>query len=144
MALLTEWTWVWASFRRWWRIGKAGVLQPMGSQKVRHDWMTKQQQKGFNKQDNPSYAHSQDACTLSGFACAAQHNVLNIFSFQILILDKIWEHTFSSSRKYARSCFPWYSLSFHSLLLISGPWILRKVKLSMSYVLKQIKPEWYS
>ena len=66
------------------------------------------------------------------------------FSFQILILEKIWEHIFSSSRKYARSCFPWYSLSFHSLLLISGPWILRKVKLSVSYVLKQIKPDWYS
>ena len=29
---------------RWWRSGKPGVLQPMGLQRVRHDWMTEQQQ----------------------------------------------------------------------------------------------------
>ena len=44
MASLTLWTWVWASSRRWWRTGKAGVLQPMGSQRVGHDWVTEQQQ----------------------------------------------------------------------------------------------------
>ena len=142
MALLTEWTWVWASSRRWWRTGKAGVLQSMGSQKVRHDWVTKQQQKGFNKQDNPSHAHLKMHVHYQVFPVLP--STIYSFSFQILILEKIWEHIFSSSRKYARSCFPWYSLSFHSLLLISGPWILRKVKLSVSYVLKQIKPDWYS
>ena len=36
-------TWVWASSRRWWT-GKPGVLQPMGSQRVGHDWATEQQQ----------------------------------------------------------------------------------------------------
>ena len=30
MALLTQWTWVWASSGRWWRTGKPGVLQSMG------------------------------------------------------------------------------------------------------------------
>ena len=40
MASLAEWAWVWASSRRWWRTGKPGVLQPMGSQRVRHDWTT--------------------------------------------------------------------------------------------------------
>ena len=44
MASQTQWTWVWASFRRWWRTGKSGVLQFMGSQTVRHNWATKQQQ----------------------------------------------------------------------------------------------------
>ena len=39
----TKWTWVWASFRRWWRTGKTGVLQSMGSQRVRHDSVTEQQ-----------------------------------------------------------------------------------------------------
>ena len=28
----TWWRWVWASSRRWWRTGKPGVLQSMGSQ----------------------------------------------------------------------------------------------------------------
>ena len=40
MASPTLWTWVRASFRRWWRTGKPGMLQSMGSQRVRHDWMT--------------------------------------------------------------------------------------------------------
>ena len=40
MAPPTQWTWVWASSRRWWRTGKPGVLQSMGSQRVRHDWAT--------------------------------------------------------------------------------------------------------
>ena len=39
----TQWTWVWASSRRWWRTGKPGVLQSMGSQRVRHDWVTEKQ-----------------------------------------------------------------------------------------------------
>ena len=39
----TQWTWVWVSSGRWWRIGKPGVLQSMGLQRVRHDWATKQQ-----------------------------------------------------------------------------------------------------
>ena len=44
MASLTQLTWVWVNSRRWWRTGKAGVLQSMGLQRVRHDWVTKQQQ----------------------------------------------------------------------------------------------------
>ena len=43
MASLTQWTWVWASYGRWWRTGKSLVLQAMGSQRVRHDWATEQQ-----------------------------------------------------------------------------------------------------
>ena len=35
MSSLTQWTWVWASSRRWGRIGKAGVLQSKGLQRVR-------------------------------------------------------------------------------------------------------------
>ena len=40
MTSLTFWTWVWASSRSWWWTGKSGILQPMGSQRVRHDWAT--------------------------------------------------------------------------------------------------------
>ena len=42
MASLTQRTWVWASSGRWWRTGKPGVLQSMGSQRIGHDWATKQ------------------------------------------------------------------------------------------------------
>ena len=43
MASLAEWAWVWASSRRWWRTGKPGVLQSLGSQRVGHDWATERQ-----------------------------------------------------------------------------------------------------
>ena len=44
MASLTQWIWVWASSRRWWRTGWPGVLQSTGLQRVWHDWGTEQQQ----------------------------------------------------------------------------------------------------
>ena len=44
VASLTQWTWVWANSGRWWRTGKPGVLQSMGSQRVRCDRATEQQQ----------------------------------------------------------------------------------------------------
>ena len=40
MASLTWWTWVWASCRNWWWMGKPGVLQSMGSQRVERNWAT--------------------------------------------------------------------------------------------------------
>jgi len=38
MESLTRWTWVWVNSRSWWWTGRPGVLQFMGSQRVRHDW----------------------------------------------------------------------------------------------------------
>jgi len=40
--IIDSMTWVWASSGRWCRTGKPGVLQSMGSQRVRHDWATEQ------------------------------------------------------------------------------------------------------
>ena len=33
-----QWIWIWANFVRWWGTDRPGVLQPMGLQRVRHDW----------------------------------------------------------------------------------------------------------
>ena len=44
MASLNQWTWVWANSGRLRRTGKPGVLQSMGSQRVRHSLVTEQQQ----------------------------------------------------------------------------------------------------
>ena len=49
MASLTQWTCVWASSRRWWRIEKPGMLQSVGSRRVGHDWATEQQQQQQQK-----------------------------------------------------------------------------------------------
>ena len=40
MSSLTQWTWVWVNSGSWWWTGRPGVLQSMGSQRVRHDWVT--------------------------------------------------------------------------------------------------------
>ena len=36
----TQWSWVWVRSWSWWWTGRPGVLQSMGSQRVRHDWAT--------------------------------------------------------------------------------------------------------
>ena len=40
MASLTRWTWVWGNSGSWWWTGRPGMLQFMGSQRVRHNWVT--------------------------------------------------------------------------------------------------------
>ena len=60
MASPTQWTWVWVSCRRWWRIGKPGVLQPMGSQRVGHSWRTEQKQPLFYGYISRKTNHWQD------------------------------------------------------------------------------------
>ena len=40
MASPTQWTLVWVNSGSWWWTGRPGVLQSMGSQRVRHDWAT--------------------------------------------------------------------------------------------------------
>ena len=38
IASLTQWTWVWVSSGSWWWTGRPGMLQSIGSQRVRQDW----------------------------------------------------------------------------------------------------------
>ena len=40
MASPTQWTWVWVNSGSWWWSGGLAVLQSMGSQRVRHSWVT--------------------------------------------------------------------------------------------------------
>ena len=42
--LMTQWTWIWASSGSWWWTGKPGMLKSTGSQRVRCNWVTEQQQ----------------------------------------------------------------------------------------------------
>ena len=37
VASSTQWTWVWVNSRSWWWTGRPGMLQSMGSQRIRHD-----------------------------------------------------------------------------------------------------------
>ena len=40
MASLTQWTWVWVDSGSWWWTRRPDILRFMGSQRVRHDWVT--------------------------------------------------------------------------------------------------------
>ena len=40
MPSLTQWTWVWVNSGNWWWTGRPVMLQFMGSQRVRHNWVT--------------------------------------------------------------------------------------------------------
>ena len=40
MASPTQWTWIWVNSGNWWWSGRPGVLQSMGSKRVRHNWAT--------------------------------------------------------------------------------------------------------
>ena len=44
----TQWTWVWASSRIWWRKGGPDGLWSIGSQKVRHNSVTRQHLLSWN------------------------------------------------------------------------------------------------
>ena len=55
MASVTQWTWVWVNFRRKWRKRMPGVLQFMGSQKVRQGLVIEQQQKHIYTQNSYQY-----------------------------------------------------------------------------------------
>ena len=51
MASLIQWTRTWVNFRRWWGTGRPGMLQPIRSETVGHDFATEQQQQ------NPYWWH---------------------------------------------------------------------------------------
>ena len=72
MASLTQWTWVWASSRSWWT-GKPGVLQSMGFQRVRQDWVTTE----LNLRCFPGGASGKES------ACQCRRHGLNLWSRKI-------------------------------------------------------------
>ena len=37
MALPSQWIWAWTNSKRWWGTGKPGMLQSVGSQRIRHE-----------------------------------------------------------------------------------------------------------
>ena len=51
MASPTWWTWVWVKSRSWWWTGRPGLLQFMGSQRVRHDWGTELNWSSYSSED---------------------------------------------------------------------------------------------
>ena len=78
MASPTWWTWVWVDSESWWWTGRPGVLQFMGSQRVRHDWATELnwtepwESKMLLRQSELTMCRTQlsPSCTFPGFCSA--------------------------------------------------------------------------
>ena len=68
MASPTQWTWVLANSGRQWRTGKPGVLQSMGSQRIRHDLAIKQQLK-MKPYDRLVFSQEEEESELFSFLC---------------------------------------------------------------------------
>ena len=60
MASPTQWTWVWVDSGSWWWTGRPSVLQFMGLQRVRNDWVTE-----LNWTEFPNYSGTKQAETCS-------------------------------------------------------------------------------
>ena len=51
MASLIQWAWVWVNSGSWWWTGRPDLLLFMGSQRVRHNWVTKLNWTGTTQRD---------------------------------------------------------------------------------------------
>ena len=57
IALPIQWAWSWANSRKWSGTGRSGMLQSMGSQRIRHDLATEQQE--LLKSPTSKFSHSE-------------------------------------------------------------------------------------
>ena len=64
MASPAQQTWVWASSWSWWWTGRPGVLQSMGSQRVRLDWAAELNWKESSKYIPNTYLSRKSACII--------------------------------------------------------------------------------
>ena len=76
MASLTQGTWVWASSRKWWKTGKPGVLQSMGSQRVRHDWVTEHTDRASSSSAAKNIINLISVLTIWGCPCGVGRGYL--------------------------------------------------------------------
>ena len=92
MASLTQWTWVCVNSKSWWWIGRPGVLQSIGLQRVGHSWAT--ELNGLEKEK-------------------ATH--FSILAWKIPWTEKPGRLQCMGSLRFRHSCATSLSLSFHFL-----------------------------
>ena len=122
MASPTRWTRVWVSSRSWWWTEKPGVLQSMGSQRVRHDWATEMTDSGTDElqylsSDCAAETHMKMICkSQEKNICCGQSYMLATYTYTFLtpICLQLFLHTMAIALLY-----PSFSIagSFHSKAL---------------------------
>ena len=94
----TQWTWIWANSRRQSRTGKPGVLQSMGSQRVRCYLATEQQQKLPSQQDLDWYFSNNCHHCLAELTYKINHHSSHILFFlsriNLPLVDEKLEYAF--------------------------------------------------
>ena len=92
MTSLTQWRWVWVNSRSWWWTGKPGMLQSMGSQRVRHDWATELNWIFHCLHESSCFIHSPAEGHLYCFQVVA---IMNEAAISIHVQGFVW-HKFST------------------------------------------------
>ena len=80
----TQWTWAWASSRSWWWTERPGVVLSMGSQRVRHDWVTELNWWFCKAALNPGHSNSQEQCVLRTASCSSLLNSTGVYTLMML------------------------------------------------------------
>ena len=92
MASLTQWPWVLVDSGSWWWTAMPGVLQFMGSQRVRHDWVTEMNWTEITVDrisENLFFLFWFTNKIIIAFCYKPKHLFLNFF---ILLNSQIWLH----------------------------------------------------
>ena len=102
MASPTQWTWVWANSGRYWRTGKPGVLQFMGS----HDLATEEQQytNSSNSASESAYLVSTHTSGSQKTATSPETSTSCVNLEEELILDPSPGHRIRSSGAGTKRC----------------------------------------
>ena len=130
MASPTGWAWVWVNFGSWWWTGRPGMLQFMGSQRVRHNWVTELNCLSISYLYLSTHTHTHPTPThLIAWQIVDPHSLIN--SFHLISLTSFlpsWSHCipFSSAKLNLFSPIPSWFISktafcLYSLLRLSLP-----------------------
>ena len=75
MSLPTQWMWIWASSRRWWRTGKPGVLQSMRLESPK--WLC-------NCKTATVYHEADDAWVIGPLMCTISFKAMDLFGLLLI------------------------------------------------------------
>ena len=104
MASPTRWTWVWASSKSWWWIGKPGMLQSMGSQRIGHSWTELILLKAIGRGDqnnNETWSFNDNLLCMPSLFLSVALEERNLTYCFIDVKLKLWHNQVTCLRSYS-------------------------------------------
>ena len=112
MALPSQWTWIWVNSRNWWWTGRPGVLQSMGSQRVRQDGATEL-----------NWNNAFTFCACSDFSYIKKTKIMHTDKYSFVWVYEYWvkdsmnnPHSFYLFTVYSPNTFLFKVLSNHYII----------------------------